>query len=157
MPTSQLGSNTPKGDGCFVFEHLSAIIKSQSKTNAKPDKPCLSHVKGRSSDPESRRVIAPHGKDARRREQNARLGSRESPWSGSLSLIGIRIKLSPDHSGHWCNGNTSLFGGEFVGSNPACPTIRFNNLGRLVALNGRAKGYMPMDFSLLNACNSLTY
>ena len=28
--------------------------------------------------------------------------------------------------------------------------------GRLVALNGRTKGYKPMDISLLNACNSLT-
>ena len=49
-------------------------------------------------------------------------------------------------TGHWCNGNTSLFGGEFVGSNPACPTaIRLNNLGRLDALNGRPKDYTSMD------------
>ena len=38
-------------------------------------------------------------------------------WGPTKDLLG------PQFIGIWCNGNTSVFGAEFIGSNPVIPTF----------------------------------
>ena len=40
-------------------------------------------------------------------------------WGPTKDLLG------PQFIGIWCNGNTSVFGAEFIGSNPSGATFLF--------------------------------